>query len=244
MKLKWCKPFFAILMAAASLAAPHSVRADFIVNGGFTNGLSGWSTNDSSAVTVSGGAATIYEDQSINSPAAVTLSQSFIIPSGAQSLVFKVVGLTTDPSENAVLPAFFAADLVSTSTGNSLVTAIPSSTDYYTRDLTPAPFSEIYASTGVAVNPLNVVNPTTGSPITITLGLPSALSGESAELIFYVFPSSDMSQDSASISITAVSGNVSGPPSTVPEPSTFILAAIGGAAVLAGRASRRKLSKQ
>ena len=47
MKLKWCKPFFAIVMAAVSLAAPHSVRADFIVNGGFTNGLSGWSTNDS-----------------------------------------------------------------------------------------------------------------------------------------------------------------------------------------------------
>ena len=193
---------------------------------------------------MSGGAATISEDQSINSPASVTLSQSFVIPSGAQSLVFQVVGLTTDPSESGVFPPFFAADLVSTSTGNSLVTTIPSSTDYYARDLTPAPFSENYAPTGVTVNPLNDGNPTTGSPITITLSLPSALSGESAELIFYVFPSSDTTQDSASISITAVSGFVSGPPSTVPEPSTFILAGIGGAAVLAGRASRRISPKQ
>jgi hypothetical protein len=232
-----------VFIAVAWLADPWPARADFITNGNFSLGLAGWSTNDPGFVSASGGKATITEDQVNLLISEVDLWQDFIIPSGAQKLDFKIVGLTTDAVESGVPPPFFAADLVNPIPPNdSLVTPIAGSTDYYTRDLTSPTFKEQFSSTGVSVTPTNDASPSMGSPVIVSLNLPAALANTPARILFRVSPSLDTNQTNASISITDVSGTVSGGtgPVGVPEPTSLVLCGLG-VVVLAGRGWRARL---
>jgi hypothetical protein len=238
----------AIGVAASLLVLASQAHADFVVNGGFTSGpggLGGWMVNDSAAITASGGVVSITEDQSSTAPFPIQLSQTFTIPTGALTLQFSIVGLSTDPAPGSFIPPpFFSVDLLNPTSQDSLVTANPTTTDYYSRDLTPAPFFETFPA-GVTVTPTGSGSASPGSPIIVSLTLPSALAGQSAELVFSLGQDGDNISTNASVSITNVIGTTSGGngggggPVTTPEPSSFILLATG-AMVVVGRVWRSR----
>jgi hypothetical protein len=218
-------------------AVPTFANADFIVNGGFGSGLTGWSVaGDAGKVTATGGVATIVESATALE---TDLYQDFVFAANTTTVTFKLVAVFADSaSQNSVTPDSFGVAILNPVTGDPLVSTVNNTTDsYYIRDLT-TDATQGDKATGVTVSSDN------SFPITITIDT-SALGGTSARLLFRVIGGGDRDSTS-SVSIDEVVGTPdnNGPPSSTPAPATLILAAIGafGCAGKAWWSRRRRLS--
>jgi PEP-CTERM motif-containing protein len=208
---------FPVLIGLAMVLAPALLRAAPF-QADFTNAA--WTVNDVSTVQLTPTTATIGENQTNLLIPSVDLSQSFSIPAGATTLTFSILNLSLDPiPASGITPPFFTADLLDAS-NNSLVPAIPLSTDYYARDLT----SLINEGAGarVTVTPANSLT----TPITVTLDISSIPVNTVADLVFSVFPNGDGASTNASVEISdvTVNGTIV---STTPEPGSIVLLSMG-----------------
>jgi hypothetical protein len=219
---------FAVVVSLGATACPPAARGAFIVIGDFSNGLDGWTPNDSSAVTVTTPA---------NSVAFVTLGVSptlpetdldlnYLFPSKAKKLSFEITGLTTDPFESGVTPNAFNATILD-GTGNPVLSTVDPSTDaYYIRDLTDG------VTHGQAI-PSVTFSPSDGTtfPFTVTVDV-SSLVGQTDLIRFRLLGSSDPTLTNSSVSLADVTIQTNdsgggGGGSAVPEPATVVLAGVG-----------------
>lgn len=215
----------------AALASCHTASADVIVNGAFSDGLTGWTVevdntpdsamisggtataNDSGdiIVNVSGGDATISQD---SLSLEVDLYQVFTVPTLPTTLQFTLTGIT--PGSFGT-PAGLNVSLVDPSTNLPLVPTFDATTDsYFTHDLTAGASGK--AGSGVTVTPSLDSDP----PLTITLDTSGLTSDTSAEILFRLLGGDDLA---ANVSISNVVFNAGpnggGGGGAVPEPGTF-----------------------
>jgi len=223
------------LLALLILFAPAvPARADLIVNGDFTKGLTGWSVSDPSLVSVVNGHAVISESSSASE---VDLSQTFTIPTGgATTLSFSLLGLTGDPGNPF---AAFGASLLVPNTLTSLVSTVNSFTDsFYTQDVG----SPGLAASGVTPNP-----PSGPLPLLITVDISSLAAGTQATILFRLISGQnlvDQGSTNASVTLDDVTApTTAGPgpgPNSVPEPSTAIIVALSAISLIGYYGARRK----
>lgn len=201
------------ILTLGFLTAIAPARGDQIIDGNFSNGLSGWSVSDPSLVAVVNNQAVISESAIANE---VDLYQVFTIPTGgAASLTFTLDNLTGDAG-NPV--AAFGASLIDPILSNSLLPTVDMTTDsFYTQDV---------GSSGLAASGVTL-SPVLGSlPLSITVDTSSLAAGTQAEILFRLISGQNLI-DNGSTNATATLENVflttSSAPVAVPEPSAAFL---------------------
>ena len=80
-----------------------------IINGDFSNGLTGWTTTPSGSVSVVNQQAVLFESTTATE---VDLYQNFTIPNNATMLFFTLGSLTTEPPSSINFPDAFGASLL------------------------------------------------------------------------------------------------------------------------------------
>ena len=215
------------LLALCVLVAGTPARGDLVL--GFPNGLTGWTTPDSSpnpamgdpgTVTASGGQATIAESTFASE---TDLFLTFTVPSGVQSLQFTLNSVSPDSTvdnnnANGYLPDSFGASLLNPSTLASLVpTTDPTTDSFYTLDVVGG-VTQGQAADGVTVSG------GAGVLAVVSVDLSSLnLTGQTAEILFRLVGGTDpASSSTVTLSDVTVIGA-----SSVPEPGTFILGVLG-----------------
>jgi hypothetical protein len=206
-----------LLIAIVGLIV-RPAKAGSLVNGDFSQGLSGWTVSDPALVSVTNGQAVIKESAT---DLEVDLSQTFTIPVGALSLSFSLVSLVSE--NDGIPPNAFGAAVLDPNTLNSVVPIVLPSTDsFYIRDLVPG-VTHGDAASGVTVSP----SPD-ALPLLITVDLPSALVGQDVTILFRVISGGT----DAGSSVTLDDVQVNAPSVAVPEPSSLILAGLGSSVIV------------
>jgi hypothetical protein len=227
-----------LVVCLLALAAP--LQAGPLSNGGFANGLNGWTVSDAVYVTVNGSGQAVISESLTD--AEVTLYQDFTLPTNVLTLKFQLLGVTTEAETFGALPdAFNAALLNPGDPTNSLVGTVSTTTDaYYTRDLVDGVAAGL---TGPEVLP-GALNP--GFPLTISLNVAS-LAGQDVRLLFRLIGGSEPIFDS-SVTIDNIEiitsgngggGGGGGDPTAIPEPASVLLILVGSAGLFAYRRRMR-----
>ncbi len=222
----------AALTCLALLATSLPARAG-IINGDFSQGLSGWQVSDSNFVSVVNGQAALSEvDPSISLAFETDLYQDFQIPVGAKSVSFMLVGSGFDPAASYFIPPAFGASLLDPASGvsafdfsnppSSLVDTVDSSTDsFVTQDIAPS---------GEPVRVADGVTPTLlPGGLLVTLDLPDSLDGTDARLLFRLIGGDSYTGASVTISNVTLDVGTVNPPPAVPAPPAAVLGLVGAA---------------
>jgi hypothetical protein len=210
MRIIFLKPRVKLLACLVGLfLALTPARADFLVNGDFSNGMSGWKPSDSKLVTVNAAHQVVIHESA--TAAAVTFSQDFTLPTGAKSLSFILVSTTLD---TGIPPDAFNVALLDPKTQASLVPTFDKNTDaYYIRDLVQgAPTNN--AAKGVTLTKMG------GGAMLIDLDI-SAVGGQDGRLLFRLVGGGNNTNDTVTFSSVQVDGSSSG--GVVPAPNSLLL---------------------
>jgi hypothetical protein len=227
MRLLDCRPILApLILGIGLLIGGSSAHAGPLINGDFSSGLTGWTTDPADSVSVLNGQAVISESLFATE---VLLYQDFTIPTGVPTLTFTLVFLTDEPA-GAFFPDGFGVSLLNPTTLASLVPTVDSNTDsFYTRDLVQGT-DQGQAAAGVTLSP----SPTS-IPLTVTLDI-SSLGGQEARILFRLIGGGDAFDASVTIDNVSVGTNVV----PVPEPGSLTLAVIGIGGLIGHRRHQRR----
>jgi hypothetical protein len=201
-----------VLMATILSLSVYPARAGSLINGDFSQGLTGWTVSDPALVSVVNGQAVINESATALE---VDLSQTFTVPSGALSLSFTLVTVVTEDDGNP--PNAFGASLLNPNTLLPVVPTVDASTDsFYTRDLVTG-VTQGQAASGVTVSPTP-----DALPLLITVNLPSALIGQDVTILFRLLSGGTDAGSSVTLDNVLVAAN-----GAVPEPTGVLLFGLG-----------------
>jgi hypothetical protein len=197
------------------LSCWSSARANFLVNGDFSNGLGGWTASSPSLVTLNAAHQVVLHE---SATATVTLFQDFTLPTGARLLTFTLVGTTVETGGSGIIPDAFNVSLLNPTTQVSLVPTVNATTDaYYIRDLVQgAPTAN--GAPGVTVSDLG------GGAMRIDLDI-SAMGGHDGRLLFRLIGGGVNTTDTVTLADVQVDGN-SGV-GAVPAPGGLLLTCSG-----------------
>src|SRR5262249_24275937 len=122
---------------AASGPRGPLVMTGGLVNGNFSQGLTGWTVSDPNQVTVNAANQAVLQESPTTLE--VDLSQDFTIPIGVSSLTFIINGFTFDDQFlSGITPDAFGVSLVDPATLLPLTPVVDASTDsYFTQDVEP-----------------------------------------------------------------------------------------------------------
>jgi len=224
-----------LAFAAWLLLAQSTARAQFIVNGDFSDptGLAGWTPEGAIVSEPFGGFAQLGADGTYSR----LLKQDFTLPTAPAILAFDFAFSTTAPLLGAGFPDSFSASLI-TAGGDFLdilvvdqlgVVADPSDGIEWLTGALPIDVTFDPAVTIPGFQPLAGGTDYWGR---ISLRLPSAILGQEATLYFELFDETGLAATIAAID------NVGINPTAVPTPATPALLGIGLAA-LSGAGRRR-----
>jgi hypothetical protein len=212
-----------LLIALLGLSA-SSAQAGSLINGDFSQGLTGWTVSDPTLVSVINGQAVISESPTDQE---VDLYQTFTIPTGATRLSFTLVSLVGEA--DGIPNNAFGAALLNPNTLLSVVPTVDSNTDsFYIRDLVPG-VTQGEAAFGVTVSPTP-----DALPLLITLDLPSSLIGQDVTILFRVLSGGTDAGSSVTLDNVQVATS-----SAVPEPSSLILLGLGSSLVVLWHSRQR-----
>jgi hypothetical protein len=213
-----------LALAVALLGVGAPAEAGFLVNGDFSQGLTGWTTTPADSVSVVNQVAILSESTTATE---VDLFQDFTIPTGATTLTFTLASLTTEPASSSNFPDAFGASLLKPTTLESLVPTVNTSTDsFYTRDLVDG-VTQGLAAPGVTLSP----SPTS-LPLNFTVDV-SSLGGKDTRILFRLIGGGDSFAATVGVTNVSVTGAI------VPEPGSLVLLCSGFVTLVAYAWNRR-----
>jgi hypothetical protein len=217
-RLDWLAATWLLLLFATQ--APK-LSAGFLQNGDFSQGATGWTIVGD--VDFAGEQARLSESTTLT---ATVLSQQFTIEQGTSWLEIELKALITEPVSFVNFPDVLTFSLLDPSTFGSLVDVVPTSTNFYVRDLVDT------VTVGEGANGVTVSG--TSLPFTIRLDLTSLTATQSIDALlqFELVGGGDAFDASYTIDNILLSPSS---PSVVPEPGSM---AIWGGLVLAGFSAR------